>query len=78
MFFLLFKFSRFFVVAAIGAVVGDFGLVDLRLVLGYLLDDLHLLFYRVDQTHIFLFYYIRHLIFCVFFDEFSVASRKKM
>jgi hypothetical protein len=32
------------VVAAIGAVVGDFGLVDLGLVLGYLLVDLHLLF----------------------------------
>jgi hypothetical protein len=45
------------VVAAIGAVVGDFGLVDLRLVLGYGLLDLHLLFYLVDHSFIFLFYY---------------------
>jgi hypothetical protein len=45
------------VVAAIGAVVGDFGLVDLGLVLGYGLVDLHLLFYLGDQTLIFIFYY---------------------
>jgi hypothetical protein len=43
------------VVAAIGAVVGDFGLVDLDIVLGYGLVDLHLLFNRLDQTLFFFF-----------------------
>jgi hypothetical protein len=64
------------VVAAIGAVVGDFGLVDLGLVLGYLLTKVHLLFYLGDQTLIFLFYYLILIIDIVSFDECQLLTNQ--